>query len=99
MSRDTNFDEQERRPQSEAAKLAREVNANDWRTQMASKIGRRLIWSLLDKAGVFRTSFTGNSETFFKEGMRNMGLFILDEIQTHAPEALALMLAEARVKA
>jgi hypothetical protein len=81
---------------NDAARLARQVEANDWKWLMSSKQGRRIAWRLLDKAGVYRTSFTGNSETFFKEGMRNMGLFIVAEIQAHSPEAYALMLTESK---
>jgi hypothetical protein len=49
---------------------------------------------LLEKAGIYRTSFTGNSETFFREGMRNMGLFVLSEVMEVTPEQFAQMLKE-----
>jgi hypothetical protein len=85
----------DRAPSSDA-KLRRQIEANDIKWLMSSKQGRRIVWRLLDKAGVFRTSFTGNSETFFKEGMRNMGLFLVAEIMAHSPEAFALMLNESK---
>lgn len=78
------------------AKLTRQVEANDVKWLMSSKQGRRFVWRLLGEAGVFRTSFTGNSETFFKEGKRAIGLFILGEISAHSPEAYALMQTESR---
>ena len=81
---------------NDAVRLARQVEANDWKWLMSSTQGRRIVWRLMDKAGVYRTSFTGNSETFFKEGMRNMGLFIVAEIQAHSPDSYALMLTESK---
>ena len=80
----------------ETAKLRAQIAANDIKWLMSSKQGRRIVWRLLDKAGVFRTSFTGNSETFFKEGMRNMGLFLVAEVMAHSPETFALMLQESK---
>lgn len=79
-------------------KLKKQVEANDIKWLMSSKQGRRIVWRLLDKAGVFRTSFTGNSETFFKEGMRNLGLFLVAEVMEHSPDAFALMLAESKAQ-
>ena len=48
--------------------------------------GRRCLWYLMDRSHVFRSSFTGNSETFFREGERNVGLFILAGILDVSPE-------------
>lgn len=93
MSREDSPDDHQQR-RADKTRAARQVEAADWKWLMASKQGRRIVWRLLDKAGIYRTSFTGNSETFFKEGMRNMGLFIVAEIQAHSPEAYALMLTE-----
>ena len=78
--------------------LRRQIEANDIKWLMSGKQGRRIVWRLLDKAGLYRTSFTGNSETFFKEGMRNMGLFIVAEIHEHCPEAYPLMLTESKAQ-
>jgi hypothetical protein len=47
------------------------------------------------EAGIFRSSFTGNSETFFNEGKRSIGLFVLDELMQAKPDAFALMQKEA----
>lgn len=79
-------------------KLRAQVEANDIKWLMSSKQGRRIAARLIEKAGVYRTSFTGNSETFFKEGMRNMGLFIVAEVMQHSPEAFALMLTESKAQ-
>lgn len=72
----------------------RRVEIEDLRWLMGHKQGRRFVTRLLDKAGVYRTSFTGNSETFFREGMRNLGLFVLGEVMEVTPENFAKMLEE-----
>jgi diketogulonate reductase-like aldo/keto reductase len=67
---------------------------------MSGKRGRRVVWSLLDRAGVFRSSFVAGSpeQTAFNEGQRNMGLIYLDLILTHAPDAHSTMVDENRAK-
>lgn len=58
--------------------------------------GRRFMWDLLGRCGVFRTSFTGNSTTFFNEGQRNIGLSYLDEIHQDIPGKYLDMINEAQ---
>ena len=82
--------------ESEAAKRNRAVELDDFRWVMEDKRGRRFMWRLLTKAGVFRTSFTGNSETFFREGQRNIGLMVMDLIHEACPEKYAVMHKEQR---
>ncbi|CAB5162287.1 hypothetical protein UFOVP152_17 [uncultured Caudovirales phage] len=74
------------------------TEAEDLRWLMSGKRGRRVMWRLLDRAGVFRSSFTGNSETFFREGQRNIGLIYLAQVHEHAPEAYSTMIEENRAK-
>ncbi len=81
-----------------ANKQARQVEANDWKWLLSSKQGRRFTWRLLSECGVFRSSFTGNSETFFREGKRAVGLHMLAEISAHCPEQYALMQAESKAQ-
>lgn len=56
----------------------------DLRWIMSDPRGRRFIWRLLGITGIFRSSFTGNSETFFREGERNVGLKLLTEVTRDA---------------
>lgn len=72
----------------------RTKEVEDFNWIMGDARGRRFVWRLLEKAGVYRSSFTGNSTTFFNEGMRNIGLMIVAEIHELTPEAYALMLKE-----
>lgn len=75
-------------------KIKRDGDIEDFLWMMGDKRGRRFIWRLLDKAGVYRSSFTGNSNTFFLEGQRNMGLMIMDEIHSNCPDLYVVMLKE-----
>jgi hypothetical protein len=74
----------------------RERELADMRQVMSSVEGRRFVWRLLERAGVFRTSFTGNSTTFFNEGMRNMGLMVLGDVHEAAADAYIVMMNESK---
>lgn len=66
----------------------------DIRFILKSKEGRRFLWRYLSKCGIFKQSFTGNSETFFNEGKRAIGLMLLTEITEASPDAYVLMMKE-----
>ena len=74
----------------------RERELADLKLVMESTEGRRFIWRLLDRAGVFRTSFTGNSTSFFNEGQRNMGLIVLADVHEACAERYIQMMKEAK---
>ena len=80
--------------QRDAGRVAGQVAANDIKWLMDQKQGRRIVRRLLSEAGIHRTSFTGNSETFFREGKRAFGLFLEAEVVRNAPENYILMLTE-----
>ena len=56
--------------------------------------GRVWLRDLFEFCGVYRLSFTGNSETFFREGTRNVGLKIHADLVKHFPESYITMLKE-----
>lgn len=61
--------------------------------------GRQWVWDLLEVCHLYRTSFDPTNEqsdrlTFFREGERNIGLYVLGQIEQHAPESLRLMMNE-----
>jgi hypothetical protein len=66
------------------------------KTVMSTREGRRYVWWLLDQCGVFRTSFTGNSTTFFNEGQRNVGLILMGDVNAACPEQYLVMINEAK---
>ena len=76
-------------------RLARDAEASDLKWLMSSKRGRRIVWRLLDRAGVFRLSFNTNSmQMAFAEGNRNEGLRVLAQIHTLCPELYPVMVKE-----
>jgi hypothetical protein len=76
-------------------KLTRENEEVDLKWLMSSKRGRRIIWRLLDQAGVFRLSFNTNAMSMaFAEGNRNFGNRALSLIHTHCPELYPQMVKE-----
>lgn len=68
----------------------------DIRAVLESPAGRRVMWWILDAAGVYRSSFTGNNTTFFNEGRRDLGLLVLGKITEAKPEALIQMMQESK---
>jgi hypothetical protein len=70
-------------------------DANDVREVMSTEAGRRFVYRLIDRAGVYRCSFNGQSNsTIFNEGGRNQGLMLLTDITVNAPGAYQQMLKE-----
>ena len=67
---------------------------DDMKWLMGSRQGRRIMHRVLDRAGIFRTSFTGNSETFFREGERNVGLILFNQIMVACPESFTQMMKD-----
>lgn len=58
--------------------------------------GRRFYWELMKRCGIFETSMTGNNTTFFNEGMRNIGLMLLNDLNELAPQAYLKMMEESK---
>jgi len=51
------------------------------REVMKTTSGRTLMWEILDLCGLYSQVFTGNSQTFYLEGKRSIGLSILQIMQ------------------
>ena len=76
-------------------RIDRENEEADIKWLMSSKRGRRIMWRLLDKAGVFKLSFNTNAMTMaFAEGNRNYGLRALSLIHALCPELYPTMTKE-----
>ena len=82
--------------QSERAEAKRQAA---FMAVMATAEGRRWIWWLLDRCGVFRTSFTGDTTTYFNEGIRNVGLMVIADINALCPDHYLTMMTEAKAPA
>lgn len=74
----------------------RDIELADVKKLMSQREGRRFVWRMLDRAGVFRTSFTGNSTTFFNEGMRNIGLIVLADVMAACADQYVVMMNESK---
>ncbi len=44
---------------------------------MKTGAGKKVIWHILGLCGIYASSFTGNSTTFYNEGKRDIGLDVL----------------------
>lgn len=76
-------------------RLAKDTEESDFKWLMGSKRGRRIVWRLLDRAGVFRSSWNTNSMTMaFVEGTKNEGYRTLAMIHSLCPELYSAMVKE-----
>lgn len=77
------------------AKTQRDQEVEDFKWLVAHAQGRRLLWRLLERSGVYRTSYNGSKDdTLFREGMRNLGLEVLGELHEISPQTYSKMLTE-----
>ena len=87
---------QRRNKAAAASRLADDTAKEDWKWLMKTKRGRRIVWRLLEEAGVFRLSFSTNAMAMaFAEGNKNAGLQILAQVQKHSPDLYTTMVKEA----
>lgn len=77
-------------------KRGRERDLEDLRFLLSTIQGRRFVWRQLSECGVFKSSFTGNSTTFFNEGRRDVGLKLMADVMESKPEAYLQMAQEAK---
>lgn len=77
-----------------AAKLTRAQERRAERLRLAAgnllntPDGRVFLFRMIETTGVFASSFTGNSTTFFNEGRRSVGLELYRLLMTADPQAL-----------
>ena len=76
-------------------RLIRRNELDDVATILEMRSGRRFFWRLLSECGLYRTSMTGNNTTFFNEGMRNIGLKFMADVQEF-PDLYLKMMKESR---
>jgi hypothetical protein len=89
----------ERLQAEEAARAKREkdVEDADVRWLMSRRAGRRIVWRLLERAGVFRISYQPGMDALtavFNEGKRNEGNYLLGRINELCPDLYVLMTKE-----
>lgn len=86
--------EQDEQANALTQQTARQKEIDDFKWLLGHKQGRRIAWRILEQAGVYRQTFTGNSESFFLEGKRSIGLFVLAEVMDASVDAFTLMTKE-----
>ena len=87
-------DEKSVKSQKQKDKNIRDTELEDLRLLLSKQWGRRLVWRILEQSGMYRTSFTGNSTTFFNEGARNIGLWLVDEVLSADTDQYLSMIKE-----
>lgn len=81
------------------AKRAGEQEIDDLKWQMSDKRGRRLAFSLLERAGVYRASFSSDAlQMAHNEGRRVEGMRMDWMLKTYCPDRYAEMLKENQSK-
>lgn len=77
------------------AKVEADLEIADLKWLMSNKRGRRIVFRMLERAGVWRLSFNTNALTMaFAEGTRNEGLRLLAQITEHCLDRHSEMLLE-----
>lgn len=95
MNEDDDLQDEKERKRAELEER-RYSEAVSW--LMSDKRGRLFVYRLLESAGIYRISYTGNADTNFREGGRNEGLKLLVAIEECAPGSYLKMLRENRLK-
>ena len=87
--------EQARKEAQERAVVVAKTDEEDIKWLMSSKRGRRIVYGLLERAGIWRLSFNTNAlQMAFNEGNRNEGLALMAKLMAGCPESYAVMLKE-----
>lgn len=91
-------DEKQVRSAKKKEEAAADQDIKDVQYILSTRQGRRFYWRLLSFCNVFSLSFRGNahtSHTFFNEGIRNVGIKLLNEMNEADPDAYSKMVKEA----
>ena len=91
-ARSTVTDQKEAERLQRELEIKREVELNDLRQILNTPQGVRFIKRILGDP--FQQSYTGNSETFFREGIRYMSIKLVREIKEANPQAAANILVD-----
>jgi hypothetical protein len=94
---DTESQAKARQDRENREMLATKQEAADIEWLMSSKRGRRMVWGVLVRAGVFRLSFNTNSmQMAFNDGAKAEGLRMLALVNSVCPEQYVQMSKESK---
>ncbi len=92
---DTASQEREAVLDEQKAREVRRLEVGDLKWLMANAQGRRVVWRLLQRAGVYTSSFSHSGSVMaFNEGRRDMGLWLLAEVSDASPSGLLKLITE-----
>ncbi len=85
---------QETKTKSQDARDKQEV-LNDVIAVMDTHAGRRYIWRLLERAGIFRSPYSSETnDAYFRMGGHNFGLEVFTELLDASPDLFLVMQKE-----
>lgn len=84
MNDDMNMQEQVRQDRASQ-------RAEDIRWLLDNERGRRVLFGMIDEAGTFSKTFTGNSQSYFLDGRRSIGLELFHETMELEPKRFLQM--------
>jgi len=73
----------EKRKSNEEIKY--DVLVSNTRELMKTSYGKEFVWYILGLCGLYSETFTGNSQTFYNEGKRSIGLDLLSLLDDADP--------------
>lgn len=83
------------RKMSKSERVRLEAEREEIRWVLSDRRGRNVVWWLLQRAGIYRTSFMGDANsTAFNEGQRNIGLALHSRMIDADPGSYIRMLQE-----
>lgn len=66
------------------------------KTLLATYGGRWVLWEIIADCGVFKASMETSGKVYMYQGMRNIGLKIMDRVTDADDEAFLMMMREAK---
>lgn len=83
------------RTRRELEKEREEIRRRDLVEILSTPAGRRFLYDLVDRRClVYSASYTGNSDTYYREGRRSVGIELITEVQARHPELWTKVLEE-----
>jgi hypothetical protein len=71
------------------AKVEKDLRLARWERVFFNRDGALVLAEIVEESGLFASSFTGNSHTFFNEGKRDLANWILQQMNALHPIRLA----------
>lgn len=92
------FEDPKQKETNEKRRLKREREMDDLKKVLKTPEGERVLFRIIKKTKFLDSSWTGNSTTFFNEGMREVGRIILAELSEAAPDQIGKFFEQALKK-